>query len=263
MHVSQSTIERILRKDLKLFPYKVMKAQELSDTDKDGRMKFVCWAKEKLECDPDFFQSVWFSDEAHFELDSTPNKQNSRVWGDSRPGVVKELPLHSKRVTAWCAMSAHGIIGPFWIEDANRSPVTVTKERYLRCLERFWQELSGLQGTHLEDFWFQQDGAAPHTSKISLEWLAEHFGEKIISRKTSIPWPARSPDLTPLDFFLWGYLKARVYEKSPENITQLKKAITQEVRRISPETCARVTDEVKRCLLICVRAKCGHVKNVL
>ena len=58
VHVSQSTIERILRKDLKLFPYKVMKAQELSDTDKDGRMKFVCWAKEKLECDPDFFQSV-------------------------------------------------------------------------------------------------------------------------------------------------------------------------------------------------------------
>jgi hypothetical protein len=33
-----------------------------------------------------------------------------------------------------------------------------------------------------------------------------------IGRGGSITWPPRSPDLTPLDFFLWGYAKNIVYQ---------------------------------------------------
>ena len=47
-----------------------------------------------------------------------------------------------------------------------------------------------------------------------MEWVIQHLGKKLISRRTPIPWPARSPDLTPLDFVLCGYLKDRVYEKN-------------------------------------------------
>ena len=32
-----------------------------------------------------------------------------------------------------------------------------------------------------------------------------------IGRGEPIPWPPRSPDLNPLDFYLWGHLKALVY----------------------------------------------------
>lgn len=54
--------------------------------------------------------------------------------------------------------------------------------------------------------WFQQDGATCHTSNESLTVVNELFEGKLISRRKEIPWPPRSPDLTPLDFFLWGYL---------------------------------------------------------
>ena len=42
-------------------------------------------------------------------------------------------------------------------------------------------------------------------------------------------WPPRSPDLTPLDFFLWGYIKSRVYETVPGSIQELQRRIQAEV----------------------------------
>ena len=45
--------------------------------------------------------------------------------------------------------------------------------------------------------------------------------------------PSRSPDLNPLDFFLWGYLKDRVYGNKPEDLQALKTNIVQECGAIS------------------------------
>ena len=44
-----------------------------------------------------------------------------------------------------------------------------------------------------------------------------------IGRAGSIPWPPRSPDLTPLDFVsFWGFIKTEVYERPVENLNRLK-----------------------------------------
>ena len=40
------------------------------------------------------------------------------------------------------------------------------------------------------------------------------------------PWPPRSPDITPLDFFLWGYVKDKVFSTPVPDITNLKGRIT-------------------------------------
>ncbi|EZA62612.1 hypothetical protein X777_10243, partial [Ooceraea biroi] len=45
--------------------------------------------------------------------------------------------------------------------------------------------------------------------------LNESFPDRWIGRGGRISWPARSPDLTPLDFFLWGHLKNEVYRDIP------------------------------------------------
>ena len=39
----------------------------------------------------------------------------------------------------------------------------------------------------------------------------------------------RSPDRTPCDFFLWGYLKNRVYQTPPQDMAELRARIIQEV----------------------------------
>jgi hypothetical protein len=66
----------------------------------------------------------------------------------------------------------------------------------------------------------------------------------VISRFGDIVWPPRSPDLTAPDFFLWGYLKSKVYANKPNNLGDLKAAIRHEIQLISNETLAKVMDGV-------------------
>ena len=70
----------------------------------------------------------------------------------------------------------------------------------------------------------------PHTSDIVQEWLASKLGQKFLAKGT---WPARSPD--PCDYFLWGYLKDRVYKSMPKTIDDLKLNIEREIRNIKPD----------------------------
>lgn len=46
------------------------------------------------------------------------------------------------------------------------------------------------------------------------------------------PWPPHSPYLNPLDFFLWGYLKDRVYTDNLDGIKELKNNIKREIRQM-------------------------------
>ncbi|GBL79048.1 hypothetical protein AVEN_48995-1 [Araneus ventricosus] len=58
----------------------------------------------------------------------------------------------------------------------------------------------------LLNIWFQHDGAPAHETSSVKQYLVEEFGEQIIGYGGFQEWPPRSPDLTPMDFFLWGYL---------------------------------------------------------
>jgi hypothetical protein len=62
-----------------------------------------------------------------------------------------------------------------------------------------------------DDMLFQQDGAPPHFHKEVKNILNRKFPEKWIGRGGPITWPPSSPDLIPLDSFLWGYIKDVVY----------------------------------------------------
>ena len=78
-----------------------------------------------------------------------------------------------------------------------------------------------------------QDGAPPHTANESRQWLAANFNNRVISLKTDFVWAPYSPDLNPLDFFLWGHLKDLVYRDSPANIEELKASITDHIRGVN------------------------------
>ena len=73
----------------------------------------------------------------------------------------------------------------------------------------------------------------------------------------------RSPDLTPCDFFLWGYLKAKVYEQRPLTLEALKEAIRQEVAAITPEMILKVMDNYRERLHQCINIQGRHLSDVL
>ena len=71
------------------------------------------------------------------------NAKNNIFWGSTPPEHYLQRPLHSVKCTAWVAISKHGIIGPFWLEDDNERSVTINTERYVQVL--------GNSGQHLVD----------------------------------------------------------------------------------------------------------------
>ncbi|EFN65845.1 hypothetical protein EAG_02386, partial [Camponotus floridanus] len=89
---------------------------------------------------------------------------------------------------------------------------TVTSESYCDLLQNHLPALLEDVPLHIrKEMWFQQDGAPPHFAIITIaiirQFLNEKFGNKWIGRKGPRQCPPQSPDLTPLDFFLWGYVK--------------------------------------------------------
>ncbi|XP_060855788.1 uncharacterized protein LOC132933528 [Metopolophium dirhodum] len=70
-----------------------------------------------------------------------------------------------------------------------------------------------------------QDGAPAHNAIVVREYLQNQFGNRWMGTYGAVAWPPRSPDLTPLDFFLWGHLKNEVYSTPPLSIQDLKNKI--------------------------------------
>ena len=87
------------------------------------------------------------------------------------------------------------------------------------------------------------DGAPPRFSRVARQFLNQHFANKWIGRGGPSAWPARSPDLNPLDFHLWEHLKSIVYATLIEHAEILRKRTEQGFRQIreTPEMTERVT----------------------
>ena len=77
-----------------------------------------------------------------------------------------------------------------------------------------------------------------------------------------VHWPARSCDLTPLDFFLWGYLKDKVYVNKPRTIQELKDEIIRHINDIEPQLCLRVIENVDHPIEVCHRSRGEHLANI-
>jgi hypothetical protein len=85
-----------------------------------------------------------------------------------------------------------------------------------------------------ENTYFQQDGITSHTARVTMNLLKDLFPNRPVSRNGDVQWPPRSPDLSSCDYFLWGYLKSKVFEIRPATIQDLKVRIQEEVHAITP-----------------------------
>ena len=200
--VSQSSVHRILRHDLKMKPYHISVHQGLIPENALQRRTMCAWFLRQVREEEDFLRSVWFSDEAHFYLSGTVNSRNYVHWVSERPDEVIESNLYVTKATSWVALSAQGVIGPFLFCNEDGAMETVAVDRYMNVLTRFWRALGRFCGHEARgQQWFMQDGAAPHTARPVLTWLTDHFEGRVISRFTEKTWSSHSPDLNPLDFF--------------------------------------------------------------
>lgn len=260
LHISNRTLRRILHLDLKFHPYKIQVVHKLKDADKPVRVAFCRQFLRVLENDASQLNFLLMSDEAHFHLSGYVNKQNCRYWSEENPQHIHEQPLHDLKVSVWCGVSSFGIIGPYFFEENNQT-VTINSERYVHMLETFLGPELRRRGQN--QIWFQQDGATAHTARQTRIVLQEMFPDHLISRFGDITWPSNSPDLTAPDFFLWGYLKQKVYERRPNTIRELKMHISEEIGNIRAEVLESVMQNFRHRLHKCIEVNGEHLKDVI
>ena len=94
---------------------------------------------------------------------------------------------------------------------------------------------------------WQHDGADPHQARMVMEWLDGVFRERMLALKSirGDSWAPSSPDMNPADFFLWGYLKEKVYSPPPTTILSLKRKIKTKFMKI-PELIRKAVFAMKK-----------------
>jgi len=109
----------------------------------------------------------------------------------------------------------------------------------------------------IPNMWFQQDGATSHTPHATMDILHERF-EGYLARR-----PPRSCDLTPLDFFLWDYLKSQIYTNKPQTIDALKVNITNAIQQIQPDLYEKIIENWTARIRVTKRSRGGHLSDVI
>ncbi|GFX20638.1 transposase [Trichonephila clavipes] len=211
----------------------------IHQNDHQAKRRFVEWAQNEIAVVPDFHKRILFSDEAHFWLNGYVNKQNCRIWSEANPQVYVETPLHPEKLTVWCALWAGGIIGPYFKNDEGHN-VTVNGDRYRAMITNFF--IPELNNHDVQELGFEQDGATCHTARATIDVLKDTFGDRLISRFGPVNWPPRSCDLTPLDYFLWGYVKSLVYADKPQTLDHLEDNIRRVIADIRPQMLEKVIE---------------------
>lgn len=76
-------------------------------------------------------------------------------------------------------------------------------------------------------------------------------------KRGTISWPPRSPDLTPLDTFLWGHLKNIVNRKRSNNLEEIKVKIRTEIRNLYNNNA--VMENLRKLYVLCIEYNGEHI----
>ena len=81
----------------------------------------------------------------------------------------------------------------------------------------------------------KNDGAPSHRAKSVQEFLEKKLKRRFIRAEE---WPPSSPDINPLDYFYWDFVKTKVYEGRFGNAFESEKALKKRIKQVWKE-CAK------------------------
>lgn len=224
--ISDFTVRKVLKAE-HYHPYKPLYSQFLCDGDEDRRLQFCEEMRRKSREDPAFLRKLTFSDECVMSLTGNINKHNVHFWTTTNPNIRMTNPGKTPSLTVWACIGYSGLL----LYDISSE--TMNGKRYsdllLNQVVPYFSRGTG------RTLLFQQDGAPPHYSLSARQILETHLSNRWIGRRGPIEWPARSPDLTPCDFWFWSHLRQLVYPPGfiYRNIQDLREEIERQMNNIA------------------------------
>lgn len=255
--IGRMSVQRILKQH-KYHPYHVQLHQELLPRDFAARTEFCQWAVERLAGGEDFFKYVLFTDESTFHKNGFVNRHNFHYYDTVNPRNFRTSSQYRWTLNVWGGVFGDRVMGPYFFDGH------LTGRAYLHFLQNGFQEM--LEDVPLEllrRMWLQHDGAPSHSTQEIRDYLNTNFPNRWIGRGGTINWPARSPDLTKCDFFLWGFVKNKVYASSPTTAEDMKERITNAFREITPDILVNVDNIFKRRMRMCIQENGRHFEQLL
>lgn len=255
LKINRESAREIFRKDLKLFPFKKQKVHGVSGLSKQKRLERC-----KNILAGHAGDEMIFSDEKIFVLEQFHNSQNDRVWSAN----IENIPEHKRHVPrfqnavsvmVWAAISTRGKFPLIFIEkgvkiNANYYVEEVLKKNVMPNAVKLFQD---------DYYCFQQDGAPSHTANLTQAWCKENLVDFLAKDK----WPPSSPDLNPLDFFVWSYMLAKLADHKFSNLQQFKQGIVKVWDEMSMDTVRAACNDFERRLKLVVSLKGGIIPKHL
>ncbi|XP_070531446.1 histone-lysine N-methyltransferase SETMAR-like [Cardiocondyla obscurior] len=258
LNLSRYRIHHTLRQNA-LHPFHYQRVQQLLPRDFEPRVYFCEGFLAQSRRDASFPDSILWTDESTFTPNGVINLRNRLYWSDENPHVIRQGAFQYRwSINVWAGLIDNHVIGPYFL------PPRLTGEFYEYFLDT---ELPGLlENIPLatrRNMIYQHDGAPAHWSRGVRRLLDARFRDRWIGRGGPIIWPPRSPDLTPLDYFLWGHIKNLVEPQRNGTVNEVREAIVAAFATITPHMVYQATQDVVRRARLCVQQRGGHFEQFL
>ncbi|CAK9807113.1 Transposable element Tcb1 transposase [Anthophora quadrimaculata] len=250
--VSETIVRQIAQEDLRYASYVLKVRQMLSEAAKLKRFArchlILCSLKHEAAG-----RIRFFSDEKIFTVDAKVNRRNDRWLAHN----LEDVPVVGKTkfpasVHVLSVVSSEGdVMPPHFFQKGER----ITKEVYLEVLKRVikpWMETTASGRPYL----FQQDGAPAHTSHLVQNWLSDNV-DMFWSKDF---WPPNSPDLNPLDYYVWGVIERQTNKCRHPNVNSLRAAIESEFATIKHDQLKSACSRFRARIEQVIEAEGGYIE---
>lgn len=257
-NVSRESARRILHKH-KYRCFKYTLHQHLYENDFVRRLQYCNWFTTKCREDNRFPYKILFSDESRFTNNGMFNRNNLRCWAKENPHLIREGRFQERfGFNVWIGILGRNIVGPIIFDGP------LTGARYLQFLQtEIRNSLEEIPQHEREGMYFHQDGCGPHNAGNVREYLTETFGNNWIGTNGPIRWPPRSPDLTPIDFYLWGKLKNKIYSRQIMDIADLRNRFNQAINEITVNELEAVLRRTRQRAELCIEENGQHFEHLI
>nr|pir hypothetical protein F26H9.3 - Caenorhabditis elegans [Caenorhabditis elegans] len=243
LKISQSSLCRMVKNNLKLKAYKKSTCQFLSEAAKIKRKDRAMNLLRRFRNGA--HRKVLFTDEKIFCIEQPFNTQNDRVYAKTQPNSRVQRTGYPKGIMVFAGITANGKTPLIFVPQG----IKVNGNNYLDMLKT---ELMPWVKKHFKKtkWTFQQDGAPAHKHKNVQAWCESNFPDFIAFNQ----WPPSSPDLNPMDYSVWSVLEAEACSKPHRNIDSLKDSLKKAWDELDINYLRATVDSFPRRLEACVAA---------
>lgn len=260
LQVSKSKVLRVLHKNHRK-AFHLQPVQNLHPGDAEKRLNFCQWLLNSVERTPDFHHKVLWTDEASFTRRGVVNYHNLHVWAQENPHEIRPKSFQQEfSVNVWLGVIDDTLCGPHFL------PPRLNAVSFHEFISNNMVDI--LDDVNIDvrhESWIQLDGAPAHFGIVVREWLNQNYPEHWIGRLGPVAWPPRSPDITPLDFYVWGCLKDKVYAEpvaTREELIARIQLACNEMRESRHQISAAVNSIIRRCRK-CIEVGGEHFEQLL